>query len=298
MDKGRLIITGAGGFLGSNLVRTACREGAFREVIAVTLGADEMKKRFEDVDGAAIYSENALSDKTVCLEKDDILINCAYPRAMKGSDIALGLDYVESVFQAAGRAGIKGIVNISSQSIYDPQRDHPASESDLPYLTDVYSVGKYCMEQLLRNVCRDIPHTNIRLASLIGPGFDVRVPNKMVKYALSTGQISVLVNQQNFGYLDVADAVNGLLKLVMTDPSGWESSYNLGSDRTYTLPEIAQTIREELKAMRGMEIEIAEKEGDAVLNSALDNSRIKGLIKDYQNYDLAGSIRRIIEALG
>lgn len=298
MEKGRLIVTGAGGFLGSNLVRMACREGAFREVIAVTLGADEMKKRFEDAAGVAIYAENALSNGDVVLEKDDILINCAYPRAMKGSDIALGLDYVESVFQAAAGAGIRGIVNISSQSIYDPQRDHPASESDLPYLTDVYSVGKYCMEQLLRNVCRDIPHTNIRLASLIGPGFDVRVPNKMAKYALTSGKITVLINQQHFGYLDVEDAVNGLLGVAKADPSKWESSYNLGPDRTYTLLEIAQTIREELKAMKGMDIEIEEKEGDASLNSALDNSRIKGLISDYQKYDLSGSIRRIIEALG
>ena len=46
--------------------------------------------------------------------------------------------------------------------------------------------------------------------------------------------------------------------------------------------------------MKGMDIEIEEKEGDASLNSALDNSRIKGLISDYQKYDLSGSIRRII----
>lgn len=290
----RLIITGAGGFLGSNVIKSVITERCFDEIIAITLGAEQLKECIGEVNQLHIYEADAIENGEVKLRKDDLILNCAYPRAMKGADVTSGLDYVELIFRTAAEESVKGIVNISSQSVYDPQRDHPAVETDVPVLTDEYSIGKYCMEMLLRNVCKDIPYTNIRLASLIGPGFDVRVPNKMVKFALEKGEIMVQVNDQHFGYLDVADAVRGLIGVLMMDPKGWKPVYNLGGEQTYSLLEIAECIEKAVKNVAGRDVMVIKTEGSGALNSALDNTLLKNDIGEYQVLSLIQSLQRMI----
>ena len=295
---GRLIITGAGGFLGCNVVKGVLEEGFFDEVIAITLGADQMKNRFQEGDRLKIFEADAISIGAVKLQESDVILNCAYPRAMKGADVTLGLDYVESVFQSAANAHVKGIMNISSQSVYDPQRKDPATEADIPVLTDEYAVGKYCMEMLLRDVCKDIPYTNIRLASLIGPGFDVRVPNKMVKNAFEKHVISVVKNDQHFGYLDIEDAVCGLTKLLRIEPKQWKKVYNLGGSRTYSLVEIAQCIISQMenKCDTNVSMDILDmKDGAARLNSSLVDRVLRDDIGDYIFNTLDESIQKIID---
>lgn len=294
---GRLVVTGASGFLGSNLCRVICTENFFDNVIALTHRVNAMRLEFSTTDTIQIFGEDALVTGEVQLTNKDILINCAYPRAMNGVDVTSGLDYVESVFRLAASSKIKGIINISSQSVYDPQREHPATEDEMPCLTDEYAIGKYCMELLLRNVCKDIPYTNIRLASLIGPGFDVRVPNKMARNAINTGKIKVETNNQKFGYLDVEDAVNGLKLIALLDPLKWRPIYNLGSSKTYSLTTIAETVKEVLSKTHNLDILIEEKNGDAVLNTDLDSSRLISDVGEYQTHSLKESIIRIIEAV-
>ncbi len=293
----RFVITGAGGFLGYELLEYLCREKICQSIIAITLGADELKKRLEyftDHSIIEVYEAEAITNGEITLDRDDIILNCAYPRAMKGTDITEGIDYIESVFQNAAASGVRGIVNVSSQSVYNPNRDHPATEDDSPFLYDGYSIGKYCIEVLLRNVCRNIPHTNVRLASMIGPGFNIRVPNKMVEHALTTGEIHVEVNQREFSYLDVEDAARGLIRIASSDPEGWHEVYNMGADETYTLIDIADVIKRKLMEMNNISVEIIKHESEAVSNSALCNNKVKSLIGQYSLIPLEQSIEKII----
>lgn len=290
----RLIITGAGGFLGSNVVKAVLGQDIFDEVIAVTLGAEEMKTRFEENAKLAIFEADAIQNHEVVLKSEDIVLNCAYPRAMKGADVTAGLDYVESVFQASADAKVAGIINISSQSVYDPQRDHPAVETDVPVLTDEYSIGKYCMEMLLRNICRDIPYTNIRLASLIGPGFDVRVPNKMVKNAIEKKIIIAEKCNKKFGYLDVIDASKAITKILALDKKIWKHIYNLGGERAYSIVEMAELVAKTVERWTGLSVLINKIEGEGTYNSSLNSSLLEGDIKRFQETKFEDSIHRVL----
>ena len=291
----RLIITGAGGFLGSNLINGLIAGTYFDEIAAVTLGAEQMKNRFHGTAGLEIYEADAIASGDVVLRSEDLIVNCAYPRAMKGADVTRGLDYIETIFQEAAKASVRGLINISSQSVYDPQRDHPASETDMPALTDEYAVGKYCMEMLLRNLCEDIPYTNIRLASLIGPGFDARVPNKMARFALEKGEITAQVNNQRFGYLDVADAVRGLIGILQLPPAKWKPVYNLGAEKTYSLVEMAECIADTVRSITGKNVIIQKVQGDAELNTDLDSSLLISDIGQYCETSLEKSISQIVK---
>lgn len=290
----RLIITGAGGFLGSNILKGVIKEQCFKEVIAVTLGAQLLNEKNSMVEHLHIYEAGTFEIDERMLYKEDIVINCAYPRAMKGVGVTAGLDYIEAVFRAAARAKIKGIVNISSQSVYNPMREHPAVEEDVPVLMSEYAIGKYCIEMLLRNVCEGIPYTNIRLASLIGPDFGVRVPNKMVERAIQDGEITVQMNAQRFGYLDVEDAVRGLIGIVKMKPEQWKHVYNLGGEKEYNLLEIAECVADAVKKSTGRNVVISKTDGDGYSNSALDNSLLKRDIGNYQQVELDESIKRIV----
>lgn len=291
----RIVITGAGGFLGSNLVKTLSEKEIFDEIVGITLGAKEMRSRIPEQDGLRIYEADAIKKEEVRLSSEDIVLNCAYPRSVKDTDVAGGLDYVESVFQAAAEARVQGIANVSSQSVYDPKRDHPAKETDVPVLCDGYAIGKYCMEILLRNICKDIPYTNIRLASLIGPGFDARVVNKLVKIALREHRIVVQDNQQNFGYLDVQDAVRGLCGLVSMDVKDWKPLYNLGAQRTTTLVEIARCIADVFEKEYGLAIKVETASGDGFLNTALDSGLLIKDIGECREMSLKDSVEMIIK---
>ena len=290
----RVVIVGAGGFLGRNLVKhISCSD--YYQIIAITQGADQFRKNTVELPQVMVFSEDALKTGEVVLNMDDLLVNCAYPRAMQGADITIGLDYIEHVFKMAAKAKIKGIINISSQSVYDPKRNLAATEKDTPNLQSIYAVGKYCVEKLLNNICCNIPHTNVRMASLIGPGFDERVPNKMVKYALANKKIVVQDSRQIFGYLDIKDASRGIAKLLQFPIKKWERVYNLGTERGYTLLQIAEVIANILLTQKGIPISVEIISNDYYENSTVDSSLLKRDIGEFCEVSLEDSIRSIVE---
>ena len=186
-------------------------------------------------------------------------------------------------------------MNISSQSVYDPERQKPATETDTPVLRDVYSTGKYCVELLLNNICANIPHTNIRLASLIGPGFDVRMPNKMCASALEKHTITVARNEDRYGYLDVQDAAFAICELAKKPPCSWQTVYNLGINGSYTTEDIGRTIARVLKSEYNFSTNLVFSESDSHNNSELCNDLLVKDIGEYSKTSLQESIRRILE---
>ncbi len=260
-------ITGAGGFLGSCLTERLLAGGTDC-VTALTSRPDELRRkvpdngclRVLDADPAGLFSGGDVADA--------VLVNCAFPRSADGPGMASGLSYVSRVLEQAAEAGFGGVVNISSQSVYDGKRTEPADEHS-PLCPDTpYAVGKYASELLTAAVCQE-RYTNIRLASLIGPGFDQRITNKLVDAALAKKELRVKRNRQVFGFLDVRDAAEGIIRLIRTDPAGWKPVYNLGNGAGYTLPEIAATVAEVLLEIRGMEIRVVEEENETASNSSV-----------------------------
>ena len=68
----------------------------------------------------------------------------------------------------------------------------PATEETSLNLETKYAVGKYATELLVNKICRNIPHTNLRMASLIGEGFEQRITNKLVAKAILGGDLDII----------------------------------------------------------------------------------------------------------
>ncbi len=177
--------------------------------------------------------------------------------------------------------------------------------------------------------------TSIRLASLIGPGFEQRIVNRFVKQALERGRISVKKNRQRFGFLDVDDAASAILRMLMSERGtgvkgisgagisgtgmssagmkgagvidagnypaergcfAWKPVYNLGPSRAYSLPQIAEKIKEVFWSVRDQQIVIDLSDGDEEGSSELDSSLFQRDFGFRPSVTLEESIEKILES--
>lgn len=292
----RIIITGAGGFLGKNLIQELIK-WKHVQICAVTSQVEILKKQFAQAENMEFWPAETLSLAECGLNKEDLLINCAFPRRSDGEALARGLDYTFNILRMAVQSGIGGVINISSQSVYSQKRDLAAVENETPVeLESMYAAGKYAVELLTAAICDDIAYTNIRMASLIGPGFDQRVTNKLVDNALKNRKITIRAGKEKFGFLDVEDAVSGIVSLIRLPFRSWRPIYNLGGTEAYTLLDIANMIVDVFREELGINVTLDVLAGESVSNTDVDSSLLTADTGYQQAVSLKASIRKILNA--
>lgn len=292
----KVVITGASGFLGRNLLNELSNDGSFL-VYALSSNSEALKKNYTARNIISCDKNDIFTEKAGDLLKDAVVLNCAFPRNVSGEGMAEGLSYIQGVFTAACDCSAKAIVNISSQSVYSEKRESAATEETPVSLETMYAIGKYSSELLLQSICREKPvhYTNIRMASLIGPGFDQRIVNRFVKQALETWKLRVNDNNQRFGFFDVRDAVTGLTAILKSNPEEWQKVYNLGNEHTYSLLEMAEAVSNVLKKNENLDVEIEVEADDKFSNSALDAGRFYSAFNFRPCVTLKESIEKILE---
>ena len=285
----KILLTGAGGFLGSKIISEWKKD--YGLLLAST--------------GSLRYSENEyveIIDRNEILKDDykftdiDIIVNCAFPITQDGIDFYRGLDYLKTLIVKAEASSIPIFVNISSQSVYDPNRESPAKEDDPLCIRDSYSAGKYMIEALLSSVCKKMNYTNIRLASLIGVGLDSRIINRFVESAVQDKKINVFKGNQQFEYMDVVDAAKGIIAFCnCLDIPKLKNTYNLGINQTYNLEELAELVKQVGCEMGIDNIFVSVDKVDVCSNNTLDSSRFYERINWRPQLSMLDSIRQIYQ---
>ena len=240
----KIVITGASGFLGSHLVERLKGDKRY-EVYALSSRSGELREKIGGNNIKYFHKDIVTSDLAREILKDAIIINCAYPRNSTGIAIADGLKYIQGVFESAVVNKAGAIINISSQSVYSQHRTKPATEETPLCLESSYAVGKYLVELMLESDCKGsvTRYTNLRMASLIGPGFDQRIVNRFVKQAYSGEVLHVVINDQRFGFLDIEDAVGAIISLIEREVILWRTLYTVGTGEGYSVKEIAESVK-------------------------------------------------------
>ncbi len=241
-SKTKIVITGTKGFLGRNLV-DALKDNGKYIIYALSSQSDEVQSENENVQYC--HKDAVFSDKGKVFLQDAIVVNCAFPRDSTGTGMADGLQYIQKLFDCSREYNARAVINISSQSVYSQKREEIASEETPLCLESPYAVGKYSTELMLESACRDkkIAYTNIRMASLIGPGFDQRIVNRFIKQAFEGQLLNVVKSEKRFGFLDVMDAVFALISLIEIPVMKWRPIYNLGNGISYSILEIADSVK-------------------------------------------------------
>ena len=170
----RLVISGAGGFLGTAIIQVAQE---YPDINVVAISSNFSKFATQNYRNCSVISTDEFINKGFDFTEHDIMINCLFPTNADGYKMANGLEKVYKIISAAKDYGVKAFINISSQSVYASRREQAAKEDDELCLENAYAVGKYSSEMFCNQVLKEIPHSNIRLASLLGVGYDQRIVN-------------------------------------------------------------------------------------------------------------------------
>ena len=261
------MLNGASGFLGNSLLSQLAESGE-NEIVAITGNVSELREQFKEYETVSVIGRNEFP----AWEQLDYFVNCAFPRNNDGGQLAEGLSYLFEQIDYYSTRATKGIINISSQSVYSQKKDALAVESDSVHPDTLYALGKFAVEKYLAHRVQGVPFTSIRMASLIGPQFGQRVTNIFAKKVLNGEDITVKKGTQRFHYLDIVDAVDGLKKLLASNPKGWKPVYNLGPNRVCTIDEIAEVVIEVGKEYCQSTVHLTIENSDDSVNNTLDSS--------------------------
>jgi dTDP-4-dehydrorhamnose reductase len=178
----RLLVTGAAGMLGKDLVRAA--EAAGHDVVGLTR---------EDADITDLEAIEA----AVGGAAPDIVINCAGWTDVDGAEASpedahrANADGAGNVATAAARSGA-WIVQISTDYVFDGNKRSPYVESDAPGPLSSYGSSKLAGEREVVARCPDM-HTIVRTSWLFGSG--PCFPATIMRLAAERDELTVVDDQ-------------------------------------------------------------------------------------------------------
>lgn len=279
-----ILVTGAAGFIGSNLAMELLRTGENVRLVGLDNMNDyydvslkeyrlaEIKKLADKSDGEWVFVKGNLADKALIEElfdkyKFDIVVNLAAQAGVRYS-ITNPDVYIESniigfynVLEACRKHPVEHLVYASSSSVYGSNKKVPYSTDDkVDNPVSLYAATKKSNELLAHAYSKlyNIPSTGLRFFTVYGPagrpdmayfGFT----NKLIK-----GQDIQIFNYGNckrdFTYVD--DIVEGVKRVMLKAPEKKNGEdglpippykvYNIGNNSPENLLDFVNILQEEL----------------------------------------------------
>lgn len=286
----KILLTGAGGFLGRQLL-WHLKESDNYFVYAVTSNVEKLS-RVVSASNIEIVEINT----EVNLNEIDIVIHGAFARTGKSHDLITSLEYSNNIFQAAISNKVPAIINISSQSVYGNNENIPWTENEDMMPNDMYGLAKASSEILLKGLSKNSSTviTNIRLSSIM---INARFVNVFVQNAIDGKPINIVGGTQKVSFMDIRDAVDGIIALLDISTSKWEMAYNLGTGKQNSILEIAEIVKEVAKSYSDKEVVINIDKKDISLNPCMDVSKFTNLTSWTAQYDINEMVRAQFEYL-
>lgn len=256
-----LVVTGAGGYLGSYLTRSAARRGYHvRGLVRHAVPWMELEQQ---------RIVRLSSDIDVAIEGAEVLVHLAAP-----NETAFGLDPEEahrqtvevsrSVARACARTGVRRLIYVSTVHVYGSNLRPGASITEETPASPVNNYGRsrFESENIVNEEAQGVQVVTLRLTNGIGPPVSplvqrwTLVTNDLCRQACDTGRIRLVQPDQWRDFIPL-DAVMSVI-LDASDPAHEQllapGIYNLSAGRSRTILDLANLIVHEA---REMEIPVA-----------------------------------------
>ena len=281
----RILVTGAAGFIGANLVTRLlkeCREATIVGLDNLSAYYDvELKRyRLKLIEQQATTSANnwmfvegsiadrGLVDELFATHRFDVVVNLAAQAGVRHS-ITAPDEYIESnilgfynILEACrhsydgGAEGVKHLVYASSSSVYGANDKVPYSVDDkVDSPVSLYAATKRSNELMAYAYSKlyNIPTTGLRFFTVYGPAGRPDMAYFGFTDKLRRGQTIEIFNYGNclrdFTYID--DIVEGLYRVMQHAPEASASRaaatiYNIGNSQPVNLLSFVEVLQEEL----------------------------------------------------
>ncbi|MBT6600229.1 MAG: SDR family NAD(P)-dependent oxidoreductase [Nitrospina sp.] len=272
--SGKILVTGADGFIGSHLVEALLREGC--DVRALVLynsfnswgWLDTICKDYrEELDVVAGDIRDPFGVRKI-MEGCDVVMNLAalisipFSYRSPSTYIDTNIKGALNVLQAAYELGVKKIIQTSTSEVYGTAKFVPITEEHPLQGQSPYSASKIGADQLAMSYFHsyDTPVCIIRPFNTYGPRQSMRAVIPTIIAQIASGQkiikLGSLTPTRDFNY--VSDIVRGFFLAARSD-NCIGHTINLGSNFEVSIGEVVKLISEVMK----VQIEI-EQEGQRV----------------------------------
>lgn len=249
--RGRVVVTGVAGFIGSNLADRLLVEGydvvgiddlSYGVIEQVPEGVDFHRL---DIRDPGVGEVLAGADAIFHLAAKNCISDCQADPVETASINVLG---TVNLFEAARRAGVRRVIYAESSALYEGSAELPTPESvEAP--VSFYAVSKVAGRRFAEAYARfhGMEMTALRYFCVYGPRQDYRrtIPPVMSAFILKLlrGERPTIYGtgekRRDFVYVD---DVNDFHLRCLTDPRTIGGVYNLGSGRSHSVREIHDLI--------------------------------------------------------
>lgn len=298
------LITGAAGFLGSNLANYLVREGH------QVRGLDDLSTGDpQALSAEVLFTRGDVNDRPklwTLLQDVDCVYHLAarvavpesvlYPREYN----AVNVGGTVSLMEAMRDVGVRRVVFISSGAVYGDQTKQPLNENAQPYPHSPYAVSKLAAEYYVRTIgdLWGIETVSLRVFNAYGPGQHLPpshppvIPN-FLRQAIRGGSLVMHGDgSQTRDYVFVDDVVNTMIAAA-TAPSIDNLVVNIGSGRETSINELVQLVME----VTGTKIEVISnrKNDPGVSRMCADLTLARQVLGYKPHFTLAEGLRLTIE---
>lgn len=281
----KILVTGAAGFIGSNLVKRLCSNAEDVTVIGIDNLNDYYDVRLKQARleclaaySSFVFEKGNIADKAVITDifqkyKPQVVVNLAAQAGVRYS-ITNPDAYIESnligfynILEACrhsydgGAAGVEHLVYASSSSVYGSNKKVPYSTDDkVDNPVSLYAATKKSNELLAHAYSKlyNIPSTGLRFFTVYGPAGRPDMAYFGFTNKLREGKTIQIFNYGNckrdFTYID--DIVEGVVRVMRKAPDKVTGEdglplppyavYNIGNNQPENLLDFVQILSEEL----------------------------------------------------
>ena len=203
----RILVTGASGFLGSNLIAKLLDKGDV-EVIAILGRPEDKANMLPRRKNITVFPCSELF--STGFGHIDTLIHTAFSRGDYLPGLTASIDFTERIIELVNNQDIDSLLNISSQGLYSGLTPgEKVTEEGTIGPNTAYGLAKWAVENMIKIVCKKY-YTNIRMASLSA---NARFLGFFVDSVIAHNEIRITAPRQYASIMDVSDAVEGIISV-------------------------------------------------------------------------------------
>jgi dTDP-glucose 4,6-dehydratase len=247
-----VLVTGAGGFIGSHLVEALVARGArVRALVRYTSGGDvgalelldsQTRSSVEVVHGDLCRPDvvRAAFDGVEVAFHLGALISIPYSYQSPDEAVATNVVGTLNVLQAARHAGVRRLIHTSTSEVYGTAQTVPMDETHPLQGQSPYSASKIGADKLAESFARsfDLPVVTVRPFNTFGPRQSTRaVIPTIITQLLDNRRLRLGSLHPRRDFTFVTDTVAGFLRAAEVPDLGWQE-INLGTGHDVSVGEV------------------------------------------------------------